>query len=221
MSPIAFFQDQFSFLNRPYFCVACRSIAVCFVQQGFSSPHVTSQTDNLTAGLASGDADAIEHFYRSYFDYLYSLARRATDRDESFCLDVVQESVLRILRSVRPTDDEARFRAWLKLVVQTTAYDLLRAEHRRRTRERSRPDPAEPGGQSAASDAEQDRLNWLLRQIAAMDPMTARIINMRFAERSTLARISAAIGLSIGAIDGRLRRALAELKQRATERFNE
>ena len=55
----------------------------------------------MTSAMAAGDGGAVEAFYRRYFDRLYAEARRATRRDESFCLDVVQESVLRIVRTVR------------------------------------------------------------------------------------------------------------------------
>src|SRR5690349_21207024 len=89
----------------------------------------------LTSAMAAGDGVAIEAFYRAHFNRLYREARRSTGRDESFCLDVVQESVLRIVRTVRRVESEPQLVAWLKLVVRTTAYDLLRAEMRRRRRE--------------------------------------------------------------------------------------
>src|SRR5438874_1612657 len=85
--------------------------------------------------MAAGDEDAIESFYRRYFDWLYAQARRTTRRDESFCLDVVQDAVLRIVRTIRAVKTENQFRAWLRLVVQTTALDRLRAERRRRSHE--------------------------------------------------------------------------------------
>jgi len=89
-------------------------------------------TKTLTAAMAAGNEDAVETFYRRYFDWLYAQARRATRRDESFCLDVVQDAVLRIVRTVRCVKTEPQFRAWLRLVVQTTAFDRLRSERRRR-----------------------------------------------------------------------------------------
>ncbi|MDB5332716.1 MAG: polymerase sigma factor, sigma-70 family [Phycisphaerales bacterium] len=175
---------------------------------------------SLTAGLAAGDPQAVEVFYCRYFDRLYAQARRATGRDEAFCLDVVQESVLRVLRSVRPAGSEAQFVSWLRLVVQTTAYDMLRSETRRQRREllaagsrsyaHNRPEP---------SDAEQ--LEWLRAQITALDPEIARMIEMRFTNRWTLTRIAQRLGLSVGTVDGRLRRALRQLRDRAGEDYDE
>src|SRR5438874_10933141 len=93
-----------------------------------------SATEELTTALAAGDEDAVETFYQRYFDWLYGQARRATRRDESFCLDVVQDAMLRIIRTIRAVEDDTRFRAWLRLVVQSTAWDRMRSETRRHQR---------------------------------------------------------------------------------------
>jgi RNA polymerase sigma-70 factor (ECF subfamily) len=167
--------------------------------------------------MAAGDTRAVEAFYRQYFDDLYALARRFTGRDESFCLDVVQESVLRVIRSVQPAHTEGQFAAWLRLVVQTTAYDLLRSESRRQRRELTV--AAAGAGREARDhgDVDSERLQWLRSQISSLDPQIIRLIELRFQDRWTLARIGEMLGLSTGAVDGRLRRALSELRSRAAE----
>ena len=170
----------------------------------------------MTAAMSTGDAAAVAQFYRHYFGILLTEARRATRRDESFCLDVVQEAVLRIIRTIRPVDSEARLRAWLNLVVRTTSLDMLRAEKRRRDREAA--------GITRGSEADEDQaeqLEWLRRQIAALDPKIVEIIELRFENRWTLAKIAAKFGLPLGSIDGRLRRALTHLRERAREDFDE
>src|SRR3954447_12385269 len=137
--------------------------------------------------MAAGNEDAVETFYQRYFDWLYAQARRATRRDESFCLDVVQDAMLRIIRTVHAVSDETRFRAWLKLVVQTTAWDRLRSERRRRQRELVAIAGRETSENDEAPDVEQQE--WLREQIAKCDPEIARIIELRFEQRWTLARI--------------------------------
>jgi RNA polymerase sigma-70 factor (ECF subfamily) len=166
--------------------------------------------------MAAGDPAAIERFYRGHFDRLYREARRSTGRrDEAFCLDVVQESVLRIVRTVRSVADEARLAAWLKLVVRTTAYDMLRREERRQRRELAV--AATALHDREVVDDDESRLAWLRRRITSMDPKLARMIELRFGQRWTLARIGCLFGLSAGTIDGRLRRALEHLRALARE----
>lgn len=168
----------------------------------------------LSAGMAAGDPAAVAAFYRRHFDDLYRLAKQATRRDESFCLDVVQDATLRIVRTVRPVAGDGPFRAWLRVVVQTTAYDLLRAERRRRAREAAPPPPHRP-----AYDAEQAA--WVRAQVAALDPHLARLIDLRYDRRWTLRRIAEHLGLSIGTVDGQLRRTLADLQRRAATAFGD
>jgi RNA polymerase sigma factor (sigma-70 family) len=166
----------------------------------------------LTTAAARGDEAAIAAFYRRYFDLLYGHARQVSRRDESFCLDVVQEVMLRVVRTLRPIDCEARLAAWLRLVVKSVAYDLLRKERRRRAHEVAR-----SSGAVCAPESEmgEDRLGWLRHELLALDPGLVRLIELRFARGWTLARIGALLGLSTGTIDGRLRRALETLRRSA------
>lgn len=178
--------------------------------------------------MAGGNEAAVETFYRRYFDWMYAQARRVTRRDEAFCLDVVQESVLRVVRSIRRVDAEAALLAWLSLVIRTTALDIMRGESRRKTRELSLvassgqllDDTSQHDCDIAVTD---DQLAWLRSEISRLDPQLVRLIELRYQQRWTLARIGQALGMSTGAIDGRLRRALLALRKRAdlTEVFDD
>jgi RNA polymerase sigma factor (sigma-70 family) len=172
-------------------------------------------TAAVTSAMAAGDENAVETFYRRYFDRLYAMARRASGRDEAFCLDVVQESVLRVLRTVKAVDSEAKLVAWLKLVVRTTAYDLLKSESRRRRREALV--AVGPGDVSETIEPDEDRLTWLRNHIERMDGDVARAMDLRYARGWGLARIARALGISIGTVDGRLRRAIGKLRSAARE----
>jgi len=166
----------------------------------------------LTSAVARGEEPAVEVFYRRFFDLLYAHARHVSRRDESFCLDVVQDAMLRIVRSIRSVPTEPQLVAWLKLVVQSVTYDALRRERRRRQREAAR---------STNGDRhmpEQDeRLAWLRRELLVLDPALVRLIELRYLHGWTLARMAQTLGLSIGTIDGRLRRALDHIRRQAQE----
>jgi len=166
--------------------------------------------------MAAGDERAVERFYRLYFDWLLAQARRCTGRDEAFCLDVVQDVVLRVMRIVRPAKCEAQLRGWLKLLLQTAACDRIRSESRRRKRE-----SAAIIGQASANDEDESRLHWIQEQIAKFDPELVRLIDLRFQRGWTLRRISESLGLSIGTIDGRLRRALSDLRLQAMDQWHD
>jgi RNA polymerase sigma factor (sigma-70 family) len=181
-----------------------------------STADATADVAALTAAVSTGDAAAVETFYRRYFDRLYDEARRATRRDEAFCLDVVQEAVLKIVRTIRPVASEAQLLVWMRLVVGTVALDLLRSERRRRVREAGV--TRTPADGEVDADLERDeRVAWLREQIQRLDPQIVRLIELRYVQRWTLSRIAERFKLSIGTVDGRLRRALAGLRNAARE----
>ncbi len=176
----------------------------------------------LTGRIAAGDPDAFAVFYRRWFDFAFGEARRATGRDESFCLDVVHDAMMRVIRSMKSMPNEPALRSWLRSAVRSCAYDRLRAEARRRRRETrvaaraDAPSPAAPVDRDLV-----DRLAWLRRELATLDESTSAIVTMRHRFGWTLEQIGAAVGLSPGAVDGRLRRALAALTRRAKERTDD
>ena len=182
---------------------------------------------HLAAGMARGEVAAVEAFYRRCFPLLLREARRAVGgRDESFCLDVVQDAVLRVIRAVRPVTSRAQFFAWLRLVVRATAYDLLRARRSRARHEIAAAAAAAAAFASAEArddddDGDDEQLAWLRRAIARLDPQLADMIDRRYQRRWTLARIAAGLGLSVATVDGRLRRALSYLRDLAREEFHD
>lgn len=170
----------------------------------------------LTAAIAAGDTEAFSRFYRRWFPVLYADARRATGRDEAFCLDVVHDAMLRVIRSMRPLPTEADLRRWLRVVVRSCAYDRLRAESRRLRHERAARETRSVA--AGAGDAElDDRLEWLRRELRDLDDRSVQLLVMRHRLGWTLARIGRVLGLAPGAVDGRLRRIAARLRRRAAK----
>lgn len=171
----------------------------------------------LTRAIACGDTEAFARFYTLWFDRMYIMARACTGRDESFCLDVVQDSMMRVIRSIREMNDDAQLERWLHIVVRTCALDLLRRERRRRIRERNRQSVAPHHHTDADSD---DRIAWLRSQLSQLPADQARLLSMRFRFGWTLARIGRTLGLKPGAVDGRLKRAMAALQAKAAQEFH-
>src|SRR5688572_24902887 len=79
----------------------------------------------VTAAIARGDRAAFGEFYEAWFDRCYAMARGMSGRDESACLDIVQEAMLRVVRRMRPLPDAAALEAWMRRVVRSAAVDSL------------------------------------------------------------------------------------------------
>ncbi|MHC4140498.1 MAG: RNA polymerase sigma factor [Planctomycetota bacterium] len=173
----------------------------------------------LTTAIASGDTEAFARFYRAWFDAMYADAVGATGRDEAFCLDVVQDAMLRIIRRMKPMATEGDLRRWLRAVVRSCAYDRLRGESRRRRREAEAAAGRQDAGTQAAPDRAdlRRRLQWLEQQLRTCDDASVRMLLMRHRFGWTLQQIGVALGIKPGAVDGRLRRLVLGFRRTAQE----
>ncbi len=167
----------------------------------------TDDARALTGAVARGDQDALADLYKRYFDRCYATARRISRRDESFCLDVVQDTMMKAARSIKPLDTTDQLERWLTRVVYSVCVDRLRAERRRAERERHL-------DARAQSDAN-DRIDWLEEQIATLPPDDRSLLSLRFGLGHTLRHTADAHGISEHAAHGRIRRLLEQLRRSA------
>lgn len=186
---------------------------------GAHSPPSLTASD--LASLASGDGEAFARVYRDRFPFTLALARRVTRLDEPTCLDIVQDAWTRFVRSPPSCPSEGHLDAWLRLAVLSAARDHARREKRRRTREL-----ASRNGHAGALDhgslAEiTERMEWITKELDELDKDTRAMLGLRFRASMTLQQIGAAFGVSHGAADGRMSRALRMIRDRSQEVFRE
>ncbi len=172
----------------------------------------------ITAAIARGDRDAFALLYSAKFGLVYAAARRATGRDESVCLDIAQEAFVRAIRKMKAIESEGALDGWLVKTTTRAAYDWLRAERRRLARERRSLEGHAAVSEGAGSPSE--RLAWLRKELGTLDRAAADAIDMRVRAGMTLGQAGRALGLSPGAVDGRVSRAVGRLRERAEEEFD-
>ena len=170
----------------------------------------------LTAAVRAGDPAALEALYSARFGWVLAAARRRSGRDEGFCLDIVQETFLRVVRSLPVLEHDAQLDAWLAKSIDSCVRDAMRSQARRGAREpthhRASKNAAPTCGDIAAIDVASDGLA-LAPQLAKLPPADLDLLTARYRFGWTLAKIGAALGLRTGAVDGRLSRVLARLRK--------
>jgi RNA polymerase sigma factor (sigma-70 family) len=167
---------------------------------------------DLARAAAAGDERAIGRLYEQRFSQVFHAARTATGRDEHFCLDVVQETFLRILRAgpaLKRLNDADHVERWLVRIAQSAALDLLRSERRRARRERL----AAGSAQTRTLDEAIEHLN---EQLSRLSPDDRTLLRLR-STGLTLGAIAEAVGTSIGAVHGRLRRLASGIRSAGKE----
>lgn len=197
----------------------------------------------LTRLISAGDREAFGLLYEAWFDRSLTIARAVTGRDESFCLDVVQNSMIRVARSMKPMDSSAALAAWMASVVRSAAIDQLRRETRRVRRERKSAGDAVTSsdrlsqigsagfeGNDGTDPGWGSRLEWLRSELADLDAHDADLILQRFARDRTLEQLAGTLNhvesssasgrtglVSASAVHGRIRRLLARLARASSD----
>ncbi len=184
--------------------LACELTSTEVITLG-TSPRSTAE---LTGGVARGDPRAFEELYREWFPRCVGIARARTGRDESFCMDVSQDVMLKVARTLPALRTEQDLLRWLTRAVITGAIDAIRRERRAQTREKR----AARHERTEAAGGVKPELHALLQQLDALGHEDRWLVLHRFAHQLEHATIGRLMGLSGDAVSGRVRRALNRLR---------
>ncbi len=183
-----------------------------------------SSTLRLTEAIRAGDTEAFAGFYRAWFDRAYALVRSSTRRDESFCLDVVQDAMLRVVKSLPPLAEAAALECWMTRVVRTTALDRLRQEARRARREERvahrRAGESRVNRHDASEPLEMaERIAWVEARLEEADQVERALVKQRFESGESFRTLGEAFEISGNAASGRVSRLISRLRALAKEAF--
>ena len=99
--------------------------------------------DILVARAQAGDEEALEALYRVFETPVYNLARRMLKRPED-AEDVVQETFLEVVRSIKQYRGEGHLWGWVRRIASTKALMRIRRDQIRST-EPLDEEPGKPG----------------------------------------------------------------------------
>ena len=84
--------------------------------------------DILIARAKSGDVEALEALYRAFETPVYNLARRILRNPED-AEDVLQETFLEVVRSIRAYRGEGHLWGWIRRIASSKALMRIRKDH--------------------------------------------------------------------------------------------
>jgi RNA polymerase sigma-70 factor (ECF subfamily) len=136
-----------------------------------------AQVDDLVLARARhGDMQALESIYHTFETPVYTLARRLCSQAEE-ADEVLQETFLEVVRSIRRFRGEAPFGAWLRQVAISKALQRLRrAQVRKVEVDSGDPQPEASLGETELIDRNRSSERIDLERALARLPYTARVV---------------------------------------------
>src|SRR5678815_3877626 len=86
--------------------------------------------DVLTARMKQGGEDAFRLFHELYYDRLFRYLIVLCRGDENVSRDLLQITMLKVVRSIRPFTGETEFWNWLAAIARNSFFDFIRRTRR-------------------------------------------------------------------------------------------
>ena len=165
----------------------------------------------LTRLMEQGDEDAYREFFDCYFHRLLAYLLVVTRGNEPLARDLVQQTMIKVARHIRPFDDDAVLWRWLTLLARTAAIDEGRKAQRfftfiQRFWQRH-PAPESKVGQVSIEEL-------LSTEFENLDPDDRKILERKYFAECSIREIADELHITQKAVESKLSRARAKLKTR-------
>jgi RNA polymerase sigma-70 factor (ECF subfamily) len=174
-----------------------------------ADPHVPNNSQATDAALAAaartGDARALAALYHRYSRSLMAVAYRLLSSRED-AEDVLHDVFVGLPEALRKYDERGRLQPWLTRVTARVALSRLRMERAERVVD------VQPDVMANPSRTAPEELIALDTAIASLAPSLRAVLVLKEIEGFSHAEIAAMLGISKGASEVRLHRALVALR---------
>ena len=173
----------------------------------------SSAVSVLTLQLQRGDDAAWAQFHRDYGPGIFRHLLAATRGDHDLASEALQQTYLRVARSVRTCESDAVFVGWLRVVARSVLLDCWR--RRRSFWQMLQRRHADPSAEAALSSEEEDRILACLDGVlAALEPDDRALLEAKYFSGDDVRTLADKLMISPKAAESRLTRARAQLRQR-------
>ncbi len=164
------------------------------------------------AAALQGDAESFSRLCEKYYPALVAIAYVQL-ADRNLAEDAAQESLLAAYRAIARLTWTDHFLPWLVAICRNIAIDMAKA--------RARAGQVEIGDYSRASKAghhENDTVGIVREILFRLEPDMRDVIFLRYYNEMSYRQIAAMLGVSEEAVNGKLRRARARIREELQRR---
>lgn len=166
----------------------------------------------LVRAALAGDRAAVEQLFQAHWPACHRAALLVT-RDPDAAQDIAQEAFLAAIAALDRFDRERPLGPWLRTIVARRAIDFTRARAVRRevaATDDDRPAPEHPDTAVRPSDE-------MLAAVASLPADQRAVVVLRHLLDLTPSEVAGIVGVPVGTVNSRLRRALDALREQLPE----
>lgn len=162
------------------------------------------QQRRLVLRAQSGDREAFDALLRDAAPPLLRYVTRVTG-DAALAEDVVQDTLVAIVRKLSWLSDPSLFRAWAYRIASREAFRALKKQRRY----------VEPVNDVAIDEVPADpwQRERLLASLEKLSPASRAVITLHYLEEMPLSEVAAVLDLAPGTVKSRLAYGLAQLRK--------
>lgn len=168
---------------------------------------------DLVRQARRGDASAFATLVARHERSMLALAYAGTGCSAT-AADVVQDSVVRCWKKLADLREEGKFASWLATTVRHLATNAVRSPVRRFKLVGHEALDQHGVADSTQSVSDADDAEKIRNAIAALDPISASVVTLKYYENLPSKQIAELLDLTPAAVDMRLTRARNELRSR-------
>ena len=163
-----------------------------------------AQQRRLVLRAQSGDREAFDALLRAAAPPLLRYVARVTG-DAALAEDVVQETLVLIVRKISWLSDPSLFRAWAYRIASREAFRALKKQRRY----------VEPVSEGTFEEIPADpwQRERLLASLEKLSPASRAVITLHYLEEMPLSEVAAVLDLAPGTVKSRLAYGLAQLRK--------
>lgn len=171
---------------------------------------------DFSSFVERGCSEAFQRLVTRYLPVVHSAARRVLGTRGDLSDDVAQMVFIRLAEKGRSLPRTIVLGAWLHRQTVRLALNTLRGESRRQKREQQSLDMQT--NESSNQPAWKEVMPHIDQAILELPEMDQSVLTLRFGESRSMKDIGQRLGLSAGAVEKRIARALEKLRNRLSRR---
>jgi RNA polymerase sigma factor (sigma-70 family) len=174
--------------------------------------------------MGDGETAAIEDFYHTYVDRLYSSVFNQVGRDHDICQQIVQDTFLAAVKSASRFRGKCRPYTWLYGIARKKVFDHYRNKYRVRQVIYESLDENEIAdsnrSESENLECENEEEETIRKAMECLPAHYREVLLLKYIDEMTMEDIGIALDRSVKSVEGLLTRARARLRQ-ALQKENE